>query len=124
MLKAVPTEHSDQSHTVATDEWPILRACSCLGPRSATASILREVQREKILDHRTVLLLLRRLADKGYLEWEKETPRREVWSLVDSAEKMIYNEVGRVLRKIVGSDRRYLWMARKVVKDLEAELSE
>ncbi len=124
MLKLVPTKHPGEPHAVDDDEWPLLRACSRLGPRSTTASILREVQRERILDYRPVLLLLRRLADKGYLEWEQETPRREVWSLVDSAEKMIYGEVGRVLRQIVGSDRRYLWMARKVVKDLEAELSE
>ncbi|MCP3957438.1 MAG: BlaI/MecI/CopY family transcriptional regulator [bacterium] len=125
MLKAVkddPSDHGPPPEKLSPREWPVLRACWRLGEGASTAGIVGELQKTETVSYRDVLVILERLTDKGYLAVEREGPRKQVWTLLASAEVAIIEEMKHVVRQTLGADRRSTWLMRRVLKELEAEL--
>ena len=97
-----------------------MHACWRLGPAPTTGEVVREVQRDRFLDYRNIQTMLRRIAAKGYLDPEKQGPRRIVWRPTASPEEALVPEMRHFVREVVGPQARHLELLRGVIDELEA----
>ena len=106
---------------VAPGEWPILRACWRLGPKATTAQVVREVQTEALVDFAHTQTLLRRLASKGLVTKDQDSPRRLLWTATISAEDAVRHEIYQFLSQVVGQDQDHLQLIRQVLEEFESQ---
>ena len=64
--------------------------------------------------------MLRRIAAKGYLEPEKQGPRRIVWRPTASPEEALVQEMRHFVGEVVGPEARHLELLREVIAEFEA----
>ena len=105
---------------LSAGEWPVMRACWRLGPAPTTGEVVREVQQDQFLDYRYVQTMLRRIAAKGYLDPDKQGPRRIVWRPKVSPEDALLQEMRHFLREVVGPQPRHLQLMRQAMEEFEA----
>jgi len=96
----------------------VLRACWRLGPEAPTAAIVREVQKDKIFSYRHIQSVLLRLIDKGYLQVEKQGPRRNVWTSTYEPKDVLMQEFRVFVDEVAGLEPEHLEMLHDVLDEL------
>ncbi len=92
-----------------------MRICWRRG-RSTVREVLQDSLRNTVRDYRTVLTLLTRVANKGYLKVEKEG-KTNYYTPAVPQQRALTGEIRRFLKEVVGPERENRELLRKLLDD-------
>ena len=95
-------------------EWQMMRILWRIG-RANVRQILREDQKKRNRDYRTILTFVSRMEKKGFLSVEKEG-NTNYYTPVLSKKKGLQAEIKRFLDEVVGADPEALSLVRQAVE--------
>ncbi len=110
----------DQSPTpkerLSPAEWQLMRICWRLG-RANVRQVLREDLKTHIRDYRTILTFMTRMANKGWLDVEKEGNTNYYIPAVEQSQAL-EEEIRQFLDHVVGPEPENREVLRKVLAEL------
>ena len=98
----------------------MLRSCWRQGPAAPTAEIVRDLQQDTLVDYRYTQTILRRLVKKGYLQVERQSARRNVWTSTLAPREVLAQEVRIFVDLVVGLEPENIQLIRDALDELES----
>ena len=92
-----------------------MRICWRQG-RTTAREVLEESLKKRVRDYRTILTLLTRIAQKGYLNVEKDG-KTNYYTPAIEGEKALSEEIRRFLDDVVGPDPKRRALLRKMLEE-------
>ena len=103
---------------LSPSEWQLMRICWSLG-RCTVREVLREDLKTHIRDYRTILTFMTRMANKGWLEVEKQG-NTNYYTPTVAVGKAVEVEIERFLHEVVGQRPEHLKMVETALTRLRS----
>ena len=105
---------SRRKERLSPAEWQLMRICWRLG-RANVRQVLREDLKTHIRDYRTILTFMTRMANKGWLEVEKEGNTNYYIPAVEQSQAL-EEEIRQFLDQVVGPEPENRELLKKILE--------